>query len=212
VKQLVLWPRFTGSEWRLPTEVEGADRLLVGWRCSPESVDGGPPPIVAAMLVAALQKHATLTYASALGRARGALLNRRPRVGRHFVWKTSASADEAAEGIFHAAFFEWTLQSQVAILGTPGAPLTLDERYLELPNDATLFGQLKSAGAEGVLLPGVDGAVAAIYSFSAEFAEVVRRDLEDEVRVAGGRCVVATGAEFAAELRGDGGAPPPFGS
>jgi len=195
-----------GAEWQVPIEVGVAERLLVGWRCLPEPVDAGPPPTVAALLVRALQKHATLTFPSALRAVGGAPLTKRWRLGRDFVWrtidKTSVSVDEAVEGIFHGAFFDWSLQGQVVFLGAPGLPLVLDERYLELPSDPGLFADLKSAGAQGALLPGVDGAVAALYFFDTRSAETVRRALEEAAEQAGGRCVAATGGEVAAQLRG----------
>ena len=200
--RLVLWPQFTGAEWQLPTEIAVADRLLVGWRFMPDPVDAGPPPTVAALLVGALQKHATLTFASALRPTGGSLLARRWKPGRNFVWTTSASVDEAAQGIFNAGFFPWNLQGQVAILGGPGLPPALDERYLQLLSEPGLFGEVKSAGALGVLLPGVDGAVAGLYFFNVAVAGSVRSELDNAVRAAGGRCVVATGEDFRVQLRG----------
>lgn len=200
--RLVLWPQFTGPEWQLPTNVHVAECMLVGWRCLPESTDGGPPPAVAMLLATALRKHASLTFASALRPpVGGTFLSGDWRLGRNFVWVTSSTDREAAQGIFDADFFSWTQQGQVVVLGSPGVVLALDERYLELQSDPMLFGELKSAGAHGVLLPGVDGSVAGLYFFNTAISSAVRRELESTAQAMGGRCLVTTGEDFRAQLR-----------
>jgi len=40
--------------------------------------------------------------------------------------------------------FREAMQGQITILGTPGSPLHLDERCLELANDPALFESLKA--------------------------------------------------------------------
>jgi hypothetical protein len=184
---VLLWPAFTGDEWQLPTDVPGTDRLLIGWRWVPEPVDAGPPPPVATLLATALTRQGTVTFASAT------------RSSRDIVWVTTASADEAARGIFDAGVFNWNLRGQVAILAAPGAVLNLNQRHLQLHDG--LFTELRSMGAPGVLLPGVDGAVAGLYVFNPLIRAAVQRDLEDLTHAAGGQCVVAAGAAFAAALR-----------
>jgi hypothetical protein len=199
---LVLWPAFTGDEWQLPTQVPVAERLLLGWRIVPEPVDEGPPLEVARLLVSAVARHATLTFASATRTAAGA---KRPpsrwRLRDNFVWTTGTSVDDAVEGIFHADFFPWNLQGQVVILGPPDAPPTVDERYLQLQSEPALFAELKAAGAAGALLPGVDGAVIGLYFFDSSVSGALQRELVNLVRGGGGECVVARGEDFAAQLR-----------
>ena len=200
LERLILWPQFTGSEWQVPFEVDVADRILVAWRCLPDPVDAGPPPSVKALLVGALQKHAMLTFPSALLSGGRAPLTKRWKAGG-FLWRTGADVDDAAEGIFDADFFPWAMQGQVTILGSPGSPPKLDERYLDLASEPFLFESLKSTGAVGVLLPGVDGAVAALYFFDTALAGAVRNELDRAVRAAGGRCIIATGEDFSRQLR-----------
>ena len=92
---------------------------------------------------------------------------------------------------------------RVAILGTPGVPLTLDERFLQLSSDARLFVELPLLGAKGVLLPGVDGAVAGLYFFDPNLGGAVQDELRDLARAVGAQYVVVAQREtFAAELRG----------
>jgi hypothetical protein len=201
LERLVLWPTFTGAEWELPTQVPGAERLLIGWRWAPESVDGGPPPAVAKLVATALTRHGPLTFASATRPFAGGPFFR-PRLRENFVWATSADADEATQGVFGGDAFNWDLRGQVAILGTPGVPLILDERFLQLPSDSRLFAELPSLSAKGVLLPGVDGAVASLYFLDPNVGGAVQKELEDLTRAAGGQCVVVAQREtFAAELR-----------
>jgi hypothetical protein len=196
--RLVLWPQFAGSEWQLPTDVHVAERLLLGWRCQSAPTDGEPPPAVASLLATALRKHATLTFASPVRPPAGATW----KLGRNFVWITSSTDREAAQGIFDADFFSWNQQGQVVVLGSPGVALALDERYLELHSDPALFEELKSAGAQGVLLPGVDGSVAGLYFFNTGISSAVGRELDSATHAMGGRCVVTRGEDFRAQLRG----------
>jgi hypothetical protein len=203
LERLVLWPQFTGAEWQLPTDVRCAERLLVGWRFRPEPVEAGPPPAVAMLLVVALGRHGTLSFASAvhppLG---GGLLARTLRRRPKFVWHTSASSDDAVAGIFFADFFSWNLRGQVVCLGMPGVHLVLSERYLQISSDPRLFDELATRGVQGILLPGVDGAVAGLYFFNAAIASAVHGELVSLARAAGGHYVIATGPDFSAQLRG----------
>ena len=203
LERLVLWPQFTGAEWQLPTDVPCAERLLVGWRFMPEPVEAGPPAAVARLLVAALGRHGALSFASAVHPpARGTLLAGKRWRRPNFVWRTSASIEEAVVGIFFADFFSWNMRGQVVCLGKPGAHLELSERFLQLASDPSLFGELEGKGVQGILLPGVDGDVAGLYFFNAAIASTVHGELISLARAAGGRCVVATGPAFGAQLRG----------
>jgi len=82
-----------------------------------------------------------------------------------------------------------------------GASGPWNERYLQLQSDPILFGELKSAGAQGVLLPGVDGSVAGLYFFNTAISTAVRSELDGVAQAMGGRCVVTTGEDFGAQLR-----------
>ena len=202
----MLWPQFTGAEWQLPTDVRCAERLLVGWRFTPEPIEAGPPRAVAILLVGALARHGTLSFAAAVHpRASGTLLAGKPWLRSDFVWHTSASSEEAVAGIFFADFFSWNLRGQVVCLGKAGAHLELSERFLQLTSDPSLFGELEGMGVQGILLPGVDGDVAGLYFFNAAIASAVRGELISLAAAAGGRCVVATGPAFGAQLRGSSG-------
>jgi hypothetical protein len=77
----------------------------------------------------------------------------------------------------------------------------LEEKHLEVGSDLGLFGELAQSGAVGVLLPGVDGDVAGLYSFTTSMALGVRAALEDAARIAGTECVVATADDFRELIR-----------
>ena len=168
----------------------------------PNPSTGGPPPAVAKLLATALTRHGPLTFASATRPFTGGPAFRR-RLRENFVWVASADADEATQGIFGGDAFNWDLRGQVAVLGTPGVSLPLDERFLQLSSDPRLFAELPSLGANGVLLPGVDGAVAGMYFFDPQVGGAVQNELEALTRAAGVHSVVVGQSEaFAAELRG----------
>jgi hypothetical protein len=188
---LLLAPQFSEPRWRLPTPAVG-DRWLIGWKVIPDAVDAGPPDVVARLLMKVLCRQAAIAVPVAIRPPTGqALVARRWELHRHFEWITSTDPDEARQRIFDGDHFSWSEQAQVAILLLRGAPVSLSAEHLDLAAQPSLFASLAAAGAGGVLLPGVDGAVAGLYLFAPEWSAIVRGDLEAEAQRTGGKVVVA---------------------
>ncbi|HVT09756.1 MAG TPA: hypothetical protein VHO67_19980 [Polyangia bacterium] len=193
--RLKLCPAFSRPDWRVPTEVPGA-RVLIGWDIEPPPVDGGVPPTVADILVRGLCRQAALTYPCGRGAGKGAI-GKRLRAGRDFDWKSTQDAHEAIPEIFESAAFPWELQGQVVVLSTPGTPLALDEHHLNVVARPELFGTLHALGATGLLLPGVDGDVAALYTFASGDMPTLTGVLSALADESGADCVSLSEADFA---------------
>ena len=121
---------------------------------------------------------------------------KRLRAGRDFDWKSTRDAREAIPEIFESPAFPWSLQGQVVVLSTPGTPLMLDDRHLDVITRPELFATLQALGATGVLLPGVDGDVAALYTFASNDMPILTRVLFALAEESGADCVSLTEAEF----------------
>ncbi len=177
--RLLLCPGFVGEEWQLPVLHVPGKRLLVAWSTSEPRVNAGLLKVAAEVMTNAWFRSAAVTYPVAVRAPTGALmLPRKWQLGRHFEWATARSALEARTQIFDADYFSWAQQGQVVILSPLGAPFRATQAHLEVANDPNVFEQLASAGALGVVLPGVDGQVAGLYSFTASFERSVCLALE----------------------------------
>jgi hypothetical protein len=197
---LLLAPQFSEGRWRLPVAV--GDRCLIGWKVMPDAVDAGPPDVVERLLMEVLCRQGAVAVPVAIRPPAGqALVARRWELHRHFDWVTTTDPQEARQRIFDGDHFSWSEQAQVAILLRAGAPVSLGAEHLDLATQPSLFASLAAAGATGVLLPGVDGAVAGLYLFTPERSAIVRADLEAEAQRVGGRCVVLNEEAFAELLR-----------
>lgn len=202
LERLVVCEQFTGVDWQLPTAVPAVDRMLIGWMVAPESHDGDVPLPVAHLLSRVLCRQASVTFASALRPPMmSSLLPREWVVGRHFEWVSATNASEA-ERLFYTDGFSWSAQGQVAILSPVDAPiLGLNDRHLQLLAVPGLFGEMASHGALGVMLPGVDGQVAGIYSFASGLANALRFDLAEDAEKMGAKYVVTNEETFGELLR-----------
>ncbi|MEO6599771.1 MAG: hypothetical protein ABIQ16_07860 [Polyangiaceae bacterium] len=179
LRRLLLCPGFIGEEWRLPVRQAAGTRLLVAWSTTEQRIDAGVPDFAAEAMTNAWFRSAAVTYPIAVRPPTGApMLPRKWQLGRHFEWATARSAMQARTQIFDADYFSWAQEGQVVILSPLGAPLRATQAHLEVANDPTVFEQLASAGALGVVLPGVDGQVAGLYSFTAAFERSVCLALE----------------------------------
>lgn len=192
--RLKLCPGFTRAEWQLPTEVPGA-RVLFGWDVAPPPVDAGVPRAVADVLVRWLCRQATLSYPSAPASGQPAG-GRRLRAGRDFDWKSTQDARAAIPAIFESPTFPWELQGQVVVLSPPGTSLVLGEHHLEVITRPELFATLQALGATGLLLPGVDGDVAALYAFAPTHMPTLTGVLSALAEESGAACASLTEAEF----------------
>jgi hypothetical protein len=206
LQRLVLCTPFQGRQWRLPVD-DGAsgvpaDRCLVGWKVAPDVIDDDVPAPATRLLAGALCALFTVTFPSGLRRPIGAgLLPRKWRAGRHFEWVTTRDA-AAAEALFHDGLFSWSQQGQVVVLSADGTGgVSLSERHLEVLSQPELFQELSNLGAQGVMLPGVDGQVAGLYLFSSESNQALLRALADQAQAAGAEHVNVAEAGFAELLR-----------
>jgi hypothetical protein len=82
-----------------------------------------------------------------------------------------------------------------------GAPrLALTETHLELAERGEAFDQLASAGATGLLLPGVDGDVAGLYTFSEELFQRLIDALRRACEAGGTALHEVSEAQFSEQL------------
>jgi hypothetical protein len=150
--------------WELPIRVaHGWRRGLLGWSLAARSIDAGVPGRVAHLLATVLVRHAVVIFPSGTGRR--PLLSRKWIAGRDFSFIHATQADEAVR-LFNAKNFEWSIGAQTVFLSPIGAPPPiLAEAHLDLARDGDNLDRLALAGVVGLLLPGVDGQVAGLYTF-----------------------------------------------
>jgi hypothetical protein len=184
---LCLCPEFTGSEWQLPL-LPAAERTLIGWEVDPKPVDAGVPSVVAGVLATALCRHTTLSFPAALT----------PHRTRDVAWKSTGDPREAAAGIFEGNLFSWELQGQVVILSSPGTTLPLNQGHLNVATDPAVVDDLDQLGAIGLLLPGVDGDVAGLYTFAPRDMQALEAALASAARSVGGELISVDEADFMA--------------
>lgn len=153
VNSLLVCVDYREPIWELPIAVApGVTRGLIGWQTSPSPVDAGLPPAVASLLASALTEHALLSF---------------PEIeGRRTVFVNARGA-EVARRAFDSEYFDWSRRAQVIFLSPREAPPpSLSDVHLRLSQDAQSMHELSGAGVTGLLLPGVDGDVAGLYTFN----------------------------------------------
>jgi hypothetical protein len=175
--------------WKLPPSGEAGEYLLFGWRVCPEPVEGGVPPLVAKVLAGALCESATVSFLSDD--------SRRPRFNL-----VSTTDPRVAIALFDEAAYPWTQHGQLALLsGKDTRPPDLTAKQIRALIEHQNPGIAKQAGFTGVLLPGVDGDVAALWTFDPaakrQFLEALLRWCE----AAGYRLTNTTEDEFRESLR-----------
>ena len=201
-------PRDPG--WGLGSLLDmGGAMVLMGWRQTPEPVDGGVPSDIAAVIARALTCVARVTFLSAemdapsnvwsprgadfvrsMGKAglAGRIHNLIDRIPPHAAL-VSTRQPETALRLFDDGGFPWWLQSQVALLSNPeAAPPDLEgAALLSLVDDAwaTHAADFSGAGVLGILRPGVDGDVAGLLSLTTSFEVAMLAALESESLQAG---------------------------
>jgi hypothetical protein len=178
--QLRFCPGFSGTGWQLPLP-PAAERALIGWKLASPPVDAGVPPPVARVLATALCQLGTVTFPARL---------RRPR------WRSTRDPTEVAAGVFEGDLFSWDLQGQVVALSPPGTSPRLNDDHLDVGIDPLLFGELETLGATGLLLPGVDGDVAGLYTFSPRAMRALEDALASAARDAGSELITVEEAAF----------------
>lgn len=159
------------AHWQLGT-VRGDDHfVMIGWRVSPPSVDGGVPAAVAQVMAAAFTAVASVSF-----------------LGPKSAWMTTTEADAALQ-LFEAPAQPWALQAQVVLFSdrTAPAPVVNAAEMTRLLSD-NWKQQARSAAARGVmavLRPGVDGDVVGLLSLDAAFERSLLGALEQQAKRAG---------------------------
>lgn len=174
------------SRWGVPTVASGL-LVLIGWRLAAgRPIDGGVPPVVAALLARGFTRSFRVSYfdaaeppkstaacvtrlaVSGVGARLRALAQHLPAT----VFQISTRDPETAKAAFNASLFSWTMQGQALLLSDPEAPSralgwgemwSVTERTDPITSDA-----LTALNAQALVLPGVDGDVAALVSSTVE--------------------------------------------
>lgn len=171
---------WTDSRWELPSVASSMQSCLIGWRSAP-AVDAGIPEWAADLLARTMVKHALVTFPV--------------RTGGRTRFVHASRADEA-RAAFNAEHFDWTQRGQVIVLSPPHSPPELSESHLHMAGDGARLKTLSNLGATGVLLPGVDGDVAGLYTFSSDLQNVLLASLKTACRDFGAGFRRVTETEF----------------
>ncbi len=173
---ILISPSPSSPDWELPLRDPSAC-LLLGWVVEQASFDGGVPWPVRKLLSQALCRIATVTYLA----HDGAMV---PHTKHKIVSTREASVLTA---MFDDPAYPWTQHGQAAFLSQNEVP-PLSSRLL-----TEVVGQRKVEAAArvgffGVMLPGVDGAVAGLWMFEPGGVERMVKVIED--------CCASGGAEL----------------
>jgi hypothetical protein len=172
--------------WELPLVPSPVQSCLVGWRIAPISTDAGVPDGVARILANTLVKHALVTFPT--------------RTGGRVRFVHASHADDVRRA-FDTEYFDWTQRGQVMFLSPPDSPPPkISESHLDIAQDGARLHTLAGMGVTGVVLPGVDGDVAGIYTFAGGLQDALLTSLRIVCADVGATCRVVTGAELAEEL------------
>jgi hypothetical protein len=171
----------------LPVLKSNVHRCLFGWAESTPAIEGGIPECAVSILATALLRQACVTFPI--------------KKGRRVVFVASRTLDTASEA-FHDGYFNWSQRGQVVFLSPPDSPVApLTERHLDVAEDADRFDQLADIGVTGVVVPGVDGDVAGIYTFDAGLRDRLISSVRTASNEAGAEFQIVSEAEFIAISR-----------
>jgi hypothetical protein len=185
------------SYWQLDLAPStDAEVMLIGWDPSCDDPDGGFPGELAILFARVLTSLAQVVFpmseapdtdgmmtqrvviASNVFERLHARIKREP-VRIHLV---STAEPDVACRLFYAGGFSWQMQSQVALFLPLGAPAPqLDRKGLRLliaSESGDTHLRLGLHDALGLIRPGVDGAVAGIWSFNRTFGLALLAKLE----------------------------------
>jgi hypothetical protein len=194
---------------------------LIGWRVQPEErIDAGVPREVAGVLARALAGTALVTFPTSepcattsetdtvqVLEATGVFRRLRDHASRtpSRIFLVSTRQAETVRALFEDGLFPWWMQGTLALLGAPQAlaPRIARERLLSIMDLPPVdWSSLSELGVAAVLVPGVDGDVAALFSSASEFEGRFLSALEREARAADFEWVVsASEDDFAEQLR-----------
>lgn len=174
------------SHWELPTPPVGWSLCVLGWKVSPASLDAGVPKAAAIVFGDALAKVATVSFFARPGQP--STLHR--LLSLRAVPRLRQTRDpREIEELFDDDYFHWSQKAQAAFLSPPLAPrpsLGIEDIKHALGGES--YTQFRARNVLGVLVPGVDGDVAGLYTTDAGFRHHICSSLEETV--------VARGAEF----------------
>jgi hypothetical protein len=187
VKAILVCLDQADPKWELPVDTgRGVERCMIGWVTDPPPVDAGVPAEVAQILAGVLVKHAVANY---------------PRKINKSVSISHAVTVEQAQPAFEDDYFDWTQRGQVILLSPPNVqPPAISERSLEVARDPSRLHRLCDDGFSGVMLPGVDGDVAGIYTCAAGLRDALLDSLESACRDMGAQFHRVTEDQFADAL------------
>lgn len=169
------------SRWELPAVPPKAESCVIGWRTRPMPRDAGVPEWAVAILAHALAKNAMVTFAV--------------KAGDRTRFVHASTADEVRQA-FDTEYFDWTQRGQVIFLSAPESPPKLSESHLRAAESTAGLQTLSHSGVIGVLLPGVDGDVAGLYTFSSGLQKSLIASLKTACLDLGTEYRVVTADEF----------------
>lgn len=204
--------------WQLAMPADELPFLLLGWRVAPElEREGGMPDSVGLLLSAALLRVGAVSYpSSSVPSSSGstrvrlmtgggmrerirAVLSRAPSK----MWLVTSTSPSVACQLFDDPGFPWWMQGQIGLLSARDSAVDLDRATLLRlmdPMRPVRRADLLDLSLKAVVLPGVDGDVAAIVSVDAETDAAILSAIESSARESGYQWLIAPEAELARVL------------
>lgn len=165
-KAILVCFNYVNSQWELPIgQTNGVQRCLVAWKINPLPTDSGIPDEVAKILASTLASQALITFPT-----------HKSLRGISFVHTNNF---EDVREAFGADYFVWSCRGQVIFLSPKeSSPPVLFRKHLELATDSKSLFKLTDRGVTGIVLPGVDGDVAGIYTFNDKLRDALLAELK----------------------------------
>jgi len=165
-KTIFVCSDYSNIQWELPiTAAERVFRCLVAWQLNSSSEDGGIPDNVARILASTLVNHVLVTFPTYTDQ-------------RGISFAHTNRIDDVRQA-FDAEYFHWSHRGQIIFLSPLEAqPPTLSEECLNLATDSENLYKLNDMGVIGLILPGVDGDLAGIYTFTKKLQNELINELK----------------------------------
>ena len=198
--KLILYRGEISPRWEIP---DAGDPLLIGWRVSPQPADAGVPSEVADALARGLCAIGTVAWFTAEPRVGEAVVSTQSErlfesLRRSRTLSLVKSRDpKRAVTLFDAPGTDWTLRGQATFVSRDFSEDTAFEPFFNVAGDpgSNSMDTLREIGVEAILLPGVDGDIAGLYSLDSDKGD----DFVRGARSAGAEVSVADGEELFAE-------------
>ena len=201
--------------WQVAMPADDLPFLLLGWRVGPElEREGGMSDSVGLLLSGALLRVGVVSYPSSslpssspstrvrlmnadgIGERIRAVLSRTPSK----MWLVTVTSPSEACQLFDDPGFPWWMQGQIGLLSARDSAVDLDRAtLLKLmdPMRPVRRAELLDLSLKAVVLPGVDGDVAAIVSIDAKTDAAIVAAIEASARESGYQWSIAPEAELA---------------